>query len=131
MSSEREYLILSIDDSKAVHAFLDRCLQDPIMKGFQFVHAYGVNEGMVKLQELGSQIALVLLDWEMPELSGLEGLPLILSKNPQQNVIMLTSKNEPDDILKILELGAKDYMMKPFTADILREKLTAVLGGSS
>ncbi len=128
MSSECEYLILSIDDSKAVHAFLDRCLQDPIMKGFQFVHTYGVKEGLLKLQELGSKVSLVLLDWEMPELSGFEGLPLILRQNPGLSVIMLTSKNEPNDILKILELGAKDYMMKPFTTDILKEKLTFALG---
>lgn len=121
--------IVSIDDSRAVHAFLDRCLTEAGGQDFCFLHAMGVQEGIKTISENKNQIAAVLLDWEMPEISGYDGLPMILEKWPDLKVIILTSKNNPDDIMMMLERGAKEYMMKPFTPDILFAKLQTVVGG--
>jgi len=126
MSSSKR-LILSIDDSRAVHAFLDQCLRDG-GDGFEFVHAMGVKEGLGILKERGDFISLILLDWEMPEVTGFDGLPMLLSQSPRTPVVVLTSKNNPEDITVMLERGAKEYMMKPFTPDILFEKIKGVLG---
>jgi len=119
--------ILSIDDSKAVHAFLDRCLV-PDANGISFIHAYSVKEGLKALEENSTSVSAILLDWEMPEMTGLEGLPLIVGQFPKIPVIMLTTKNRPEDIMEMLGRGAAEYMMKPFTPDILFEKLKAVIG---
>ena len=120
-------IVLSIDDSKAVHAFLDRCLNEGDSE-FEFLHALGVGEGLKILTSTPTQVSAILLDWEMPEINGFEGLPMILEKAPQTPVIILTSKNEPSDISMMLERGATEYMMKPFTPDILFEKLKSVVG---
>lgn len=127
--STTKYTIVSIDDSRAVHAFLDRCLSETGGEQFSFIHAMGVKEGIDKIASASDNIALVLLDWEMPDITGFDGLPMILEKWPDMKVIMLTTKNNPDDIMKMLERGAKEYMMKPFTPDILFEKLHSVIGG--
>mgnify|MGYP001580505382 CR=1 FL=1 len=124
-----KYTIVSIDDSKAVHAFLDRCLSEGPGQDFCFLHAMGVQEGLVMIADNKNRVAAVLLDWEMPDITGYDGLPMILNKWPDLKVIILTSKNNPDDIMKMLERGAKEYMMKPFTPDILFDKLNTVIAG--
>lgn len=126
MSQPIAMTILSIDDSKSVHAFLDRCVRESPDCGFQFVHAMGVKEGLNVLAQGTQRIAAVLLDWEMPEITGIEGLPMIRAAHPAIPVIILTSKNDPDDIGQMLEKGAADYMMKPITPDILFEKLRSI-----
>lgn len=119
------YRVLSIDDSKSVHAFLDKCIRDTNNDEFFFLHVYGVKEGLELLKE-NNEISLVLLDWEMPEISGAEGLPILREKFPGVPVIMLTSKNDPTDISSMLNKGASDYIMKPIMADILFEKLRSI-----
>jgi len=126
---EEKHTILSIDDSKAVHAFLDRCLFES-GADFTFVHAMGVTEGL-KVLEGTLKISAILLDWEMPEITGYDGIPMIINKAPHIPIIILTSKNDPEDISQMLNRGAKEYMMKPFTPDILIEKLKTVLAGKS
>jgi two-component system chemotaxis response regulator CheY len=122
------YTVLSIDDSRVIHAFLDRCLT---LGGdeFRFVHAMSVREGLSILEKTSAGIAAVLLDWEMPEISGYDGLPMIQQKAPGVPVMVLSSKNVPEDIEAMLARGATEYMMKPFTPDILFEKLRALVGG--
>lgn len=118
-------LVLSIDDSKSVHAFLDRCLRET-KADIEFIHSLSVKEGLEVLKQ-NKFVRAILLDWEMPEISGYEGLPLLLAVNPEVPVIVATSKNNPSDILSMLDRGAKEYMMKPFTPDILIEKINSVL----
>ena len=73
-------------------------------------------------------VNLVLTDWNMPVMNGLD-----LIKNLRQDpelaslkVIMVTTETEVDHIVSALEAGANEYVMKPFTKDILREKLEQV-----
>ena len=123
--TSKKYTILSIDDSKAVHAFVSRALES---QPFEIVHALNTVEAEAILKAQGATIQLVLLDWEMPVTSGPEYLPVIKKLFPQLPVIMLTSKNDPSDIEKMLNSGASEYIMKPFTPDILIEKINSVLG---
>lgn len=124
--SQSKIKILSIDDSKAVHAFLDMCLKQ-MPKEFEIQHTYSVKEGLEVLKNSGHSISLVLLDWEMPEITGLEGISMIKGVTPKIPVIMVTTKNNPDDISQMLQRGAAEYIMKPFTPDILLEKLRSTL----
>jgi two-component system chemotaxis response regulator CheY len=73
-------------------------------------------------------VDLVLADWNMPEMNGLD-LVKQLRQNPDftsLKVIMVTTETEVDHIVSALEAGANEYVMKPFTKDILREKLEMV-----
>lgn len=118
--------ILSIDDSKAVHAFLKECLKD---SGHQLTTAPSGEEGLKVLADSNNQFDLIFLDWEMPGLTGPEVLDKIKSMGIKTPVIMLTSKNDMTDIAGMLDKGASEYVLKPFTRDIILEKIASVFGG--
>lgn len=117
---------LCVDDTKAVHAYIRAQfagLPHELVGVFDGVQAI---ETLTKNQFLGFD--LVLLDWEMPNKNGLETLIEIRKSTSDLPIIMVTSKNDMNDIVKILEAGANEYVMKPFTKDILFEKIASVLG---
>jgi two-component system, chemotaxis family, chemotaxis protein CheY len=116
--------ILIVDDSKAVHAFLEKCFEN---KGIQITHAYHGGEGIEILCRT-QDFDLIMLDWEMPEVDGPTFFDRISEAGVKVPVLMMTTKNEPDDILFMLTKGAREYMLKPFTADIVFEKLAFVTG---
>lgn len=115
--------ILSIDDSKSVHAFLNVCMQD---SGHSIEHAYNGEEGLTILKSRPDVFDLILLDWEMPGLTGPEVLVEIMKLNVKGPVVMVTTKNAMEDISKVLEIGAREYIMKPFTREILLEKIESL-----
>lgn len=118
-------MILSIDDSRAVHAFIDRSLQGT---GWKVIHAHSGKEGLDSLAASGGAVKLILLDWEMPDLSGPEVLKRIRAQGIETPVVMLTSKNTISDMQAVMDAGASEYIMKPFTPEILIEKIRATLG---
>jgi two-component system chemotaxis response regulator CheY len=66
---------------------------------------------------------LVLTDWNMPNKSGLEVVQAIRAQDPKVPIIMVTTEAEKGRVLQAIEAGVSDYLVKPFTADTLREKL--------
>jgi DNA-binding response OmpR family regulator len=117
--------ILSIDDSKAIHAYIIACLEGP---EYVLEHAYDGEEALQKLQNTKDPFDLILLDWEMPGMTGPEVLRKIKELPLSASVIMVTTKNAVEDITQVLQLGAAEYIMKPFTKDILIEKIQSVVG---
>ena len=86
--------------------------------------------GKEALEQLDAQrdIGLIMLDWNMPEMNGIELLDALREKGGRRpTVVMVTTENEVDRIVKALAKGANEYIMKPFTKEILEEKL-AILG---
>ena len=116
--------ILCIDDSKAVHAFLKICVED-VSSDFKSV--FDGEEALEFLKANQDKVDLIFLDWEMPKMEGPEVLVSIKSQGVQAPVIMLTSKNKISDISAVLSQGAAEYIMKPFTKDIILEKIAMVL----
>ncbi|MEN6496079.1 MAG: response regulator [Thermoguttaceae bacterium] len=66
---------------------------------------------------------LVLTDWNMPGKTGLEVVQEIRAKDPKVTIIMVTTEAEKSRVMQAIEAGVSDYLIKPFTADTLREKL--------
>lgn len=117
--------ILVIDDSKSVHAFLKALFEKfPRVK---ITAAYNGKDGMAKLS-VDPRFDLILLDWEMPLMNGPDTLSQLRKSGFKNPLIMMTTKNAPADIAAMLKLGASEYMMKPFTPDILVEKIESVTG---
>lgn len=115
--------ILIIDDSRSVRAYLKETLT-PL--GAELELAQDGSEG---LQLLAQQaFDLVLLDWEMPKLNGIDTLIAIRAQFSDLPVIMMTTRNSTSDIAKVISLGVNEYMMKPFTKDILVAKIDQVFG---
>jgi two-component system, chemotaxis family, chemotaxis protein CheY len=121
----KKFKILCVDDSKSIHAFLQECLA-PITETID--HVYNGQEAVDKLKSNMSAFDLIILDWEMPVKDGPTTFKELKSLGLNTPVFMLTSKNDPVDILKMIEAGVAEYMMKPFTADIIIEKIQQVLG---
>lgn len=74
---------------------------------------------------------LVISDWEMPEMSGDE-LLLWMKKTPGlKNIpfIMVSARNDAESVKKAIELGANSFIVKPYTAEILTQRIVAVVGG--
>lgn len=113
--------ILVVDDEERMVRFIRLNLEHD---GFQVVEA---NRGMEAIQMIRDQLPdLVLLDVMMPDLDGFEVLRMIREMNPVP-VIMLTAKSEEDDKVHGLELGADDYITKPFSPRELVSRVKAVL----
>lgn len=113
--------ILIVDDEERMVRFIRLNLEHD---GFEVVEAYRGSQAIDRLRD--SLPDLVLLDVMMPDLDGFEVLKMIreFSSVP---VIMLTAKSEEDDRVKGLELGADDYITKPFSPRELVSRVKAVL----
>ena len=120
----KKYKFLCIDDSKSVHAYLSQCLE-PFAKSIET--ASNGAEGVEKYKANPSAYDVIFLDWEMPILDGPSTFQKLTELGIKIPVIMLTSKNEPSDIVRMIEAGVADYILKPFTDDLIREKLTFVM----
>lgn len=115
--------VLAVDDSKAVHAFMKNLFEGT---EHDLRHAYDGKEAVEQVKN--EQPDIVLLDWEMPVMDGVQTLVAIREGGFNMPIVMVTSKNEVSQIVQALEKGANEYVMKPFTKEILFEKLSMVLG---
>ena len=116
---------LVVDDSKAIRMILGRILRE---LGYEVCEAVDGKDALKVIESEKAAVDLVLGDWNMPEMNGLD-LVKQLRQNPDftsLKVIMVTTETEVDHIVSALEAGANEYVMKPFTKDILREKLEMV-----
>ena len=122
MSSESsKYKILVVDDEKRMVRFIQLNLEQD---GFQVLTAYNGSEA---LEQVRTQLPdLILLDIMMPDINGFEVLKRIREVNTVP-VIMLTAKGEEDDRIQGLELGADDYITKPFSPREMVSRIRAVL----
>ncbi|HBT76063.1 MAG TPA: two-component system response regulator [Planctomycetaceae bacterium] len=66
---------------------------------------------------------MVLTDWNMPGMTGLEVLKAIREQDKNIPIIMVTTEAEKSRVLEAIQAGVTDYLVKPFTPDTLREKL--------
>ena len=114
-------IILVVDDEERMARFIRLNLEHD---GFQVVEAYRGLDAIHKLRD--SMPDVVILDVMMPDLDGFEVLKMIREIS-QVPVIMLTAKSEEDDRVRGLELGADDYITKPFSPRELVSRVRAVI----
>ncbi|GAA0906623.1 response regulator [Virgisporangium aurantiacum] len=115
-----------IDDSRAMRLILARIAGQ---LGFDVVQAGNGREALERLAELESTPELALVDWNMPEMNGLEFI-VAVRKEPRyksMTLMMVTTESEQGQIVRALAAGAHEYVIKPFTPDAIVEKL-ALLG---
>lgn len=116
---------LVVDDSRTIRMIIRRIL---VELGYEVCEASNGREALDVLKAEEAAVDLILIDWNMPEMNGLE-LVKRLRKNPEYSsmkVIMVTTETEMAQMVSALEAGANEYVMKPFTKDILKEKLELV-----
>src|SRR5665213_1125614 len=123
--SERTTRILLVDDEQAILTLLSYPLQQD---GYEVVRASDGVEALERFDE--SDFDLVVLDVTMPHLDGLE-VCRRLRASSSVPIIMLTAKTEEIDKVVGLELGADDYITKPFSIREFRSRVKAALRRSS
>jgi two-component system, chemotaxis family, chemotaxis protein CheY len=112
---------LIVDDSSAMRAILRMILKQA---GFATEEARYGEEALAKLA--GSPVPdLTLLDWNMPGMNGLEVVKRLRADHrlDRMQVMMVTTEAESRELGEALEAGANEYVMKPFTRDVITTKL--------
>jgi two-component system KDP operon response regulator KdpE len=120
-TTSRKYRILVVDDERRMVGFIRLNLEQD---GYEVIEASNGTEALDRLRD--SLPDLILLDVMMPDIDGFEVLRMIREIS-QVPVIMLTAKGEENDKVKGLELGADDYVTKPFSPRELVSRVKAVL----
>ncbi len=121
MATNDSYLILIVDDEARMRRFMQMNLD---LEGYRVVEA---DNGLEAIERVRDDLPdLVLLDVMMPELDGFEALRIIRETSTVP-VIMLTVKDDEEDKIKGLELGADDYVTKPFSPRELASRIKAVI----
>lgn len=112
---------LIVDDSRAMRAVIGKMVSD---LGVATTFAANGREALEQLEAHGRP-DFALVDWNMPEMNGFELLLAIRAdvRYADMPLVMVTTETEMSQVMKALEFGANEYVMKPFTADILRDKL--------
>ena len=119
--------VLIVDD----FATMRRILRN-ILKQIGFMNISEAEDGKTALTELKKEkFDLILCDWNMPEMSGLELLNTMKSDNGFKDIpfVMVTAEAQKDNILEAIKAGVNSYVVKPFTAETIEVKLKKVFGG--
>jgi two-component system, chemotaxis family, chemotaxis protein CheY len=112
---------LVVDDSSAMRAILKMIMKKA---GFEVFEAGNGREALDVLSKSGA-VDLVLVDWNMPEMNGFE-LVIAMRANHEYDktrLVMVTTEADIDEVSKALAAGADEYIMKPFTREVVVEKL--------
>lgn len=118
--------ILVVDDSSTMRRIIKNTLQrlgyEDILEAEDGVRAWEVLDG--------NAIDILITDWNMPEMNGLELVKKVRADGRYQNIpiIMVTTEGGKAEVITALKSGVNNYIVKPFTPQVLKEKLEVVLG---
>lgn len=112
---------LVIDDSRTVRVIIGTTLRE---LGMDVTEAGNGREGLEQLRQ-SPGIELILVDWNMPEMNGLDFIRAVRAERAYDpvRILMVTTETEQEQVLRALNAGANEYLMKPFTREILVAKL--------
>ena len=119
---------LVVDDSTSMRNIIKAVLKQMAIFD-EIVEAENGRMALDRIKEQGP-FNIVLLDWYMPEMEGYDCLVEIRKDDSLQDmkVMMVTTENQQENVIKAVMAGANEYLMKPFTPDMLEEKVRMVLG---
>lgn len=112
---------LVVDDSSAMRAILKMIVKK---QGFEVVEACDGEEALRVLQDAGP-VDLGLVDWNMPKMNGFELVTAVrgMHQYDKMRLVMITTETDIEDVSKALAAGADEYIMKPFTREVIVDKL--------
>jgi two-component system chemotaxis response regulator CheY len=119
--------VMIVDD----FATMRRILRN-ILKQIGFKNIIEADDGKHALKELKKEkVDLIMCDWNMPEMPGIELLKNIRSDDELKEIpfVMVTAEAQKDNIIEAVKSGVSNYVVKPFTAETITEKLSKIFGG--
>ena len=119
--------ILLVDDSNTMRRIQKNTL---IQIGYDDIAEAADGKLAYDYLKANPDIELVLMDWNMPNMTGIESLKAIKADAAIKHipVIMVTSESEKSRIIEAIQAGAANYVVKPFQGDTLKEKIVSTLG---
>ena len=120
--------VLLVDDSAVMRKIIQRKIEQTGLMVDEFVEAGDGKEALEKVND-NDNIDLILLDWNMPNMSGIEFVRELRSLDIQNRipVVIVTTEGREDKISEAKKSGADGYLTKPFTTDQLRDTLGSYL----
>lgn len=119
--------VLVVDDSSTMRRILTNCLKEA---GFE--DSIQAADGIEAMDVLSKEkdIGLILLDWHMPNMDGFTFLQEVKKNDGTKGipVIMVTTQAEKQSVVEALQAGASNYVVKPFTPEVIKEKIMEVIG---
>jgi two-component system, chemotaxis family, chemotaxis protein CheY len=115
---------LVVDDSATMRRIVINSLQR-----IGFNDTVEAADGQEALTKFDKSIKFVITDWNMPNMSGTEFTKVLRSRDDGRDVpvLMVTARSVKEDILTAMEAGVNNYIVKPFTPQVLKEKIDALL----
>ncbi len=123
---DRNMAILIVDDYKTMLRIIRN-----LLKQIGFDNVDEATDGSTALQRLREKnYGLVISDWNMEPMTGLQLLKEIRSDSKLKHIpfIMITSESKTENVIAAKEAGVSNYIVKPFNADTLKQKLQAIFG---
>lgn len=119
---------LVVDDSMVARNIIKNVLSP---MGYEVIQAANGQEALDKLKTQWKKIKLILLDWNMPVLNGIEALKAIRQQREydQIKVLMVSTESEEEYIDQAMKVGANGYIAKPFTPEVLAAKVASIANG--
>lgn len=118
--------VLIVDDFSTMRKIVRN-----IIKQLGFKNIIEADDGKSAVKELKKgKVDLILCDWNMPEMSGIDLLKTVRSDDELKDTpfVMITAEAQKDNILEAVKEGVSNYIVKPFTAETISEKLTKIFG---
>lgn len=115
--------ILCIDNSVTIRKVVKDCVLD---LGYEFLEAENGKTGLEVAQNIDS-LELIILDWNMPVMSGRETLYNLRQLNGNVKILVLIKFEKKDSVMEAVDLGATNYMLKPFRVNDLQNKIKDVI----
>lgn len=115
--------ILCMDNSDTIRRVVKDCVVD---LGFEFYEAENGEKGLEVAQNI-EKLELVIVDWNMPVLSGRETVKRFKEQYPDVNIMVLIKFEKKDEVMEAVDLGATSYMLKPFRVNDLQNKIKEVI----
>jgi len=115
--------VLVVDDSKTMVRIISNTLSRLGIKNIE--KAYDGLEGLEKFKS--SNLDIVLTDWNMPNMNGLELVKRIRKSDQDIPIVMVTTEGGKREVITAIKAGVDNYIIKPFTPAVLKEKLSDIL----
>lgn len=116
--------VLVIDDSTATRFILSKMMRE---LGHTVEEAVNGKDALEKL-ELHPEMTVALVDWNMPVMNGLEFVVAARATRRFNAIklVMVTTETDMNNVVRALEAGADEYVMKPFSKEMIQEKLSLI-----
>ena len=119
---------LIVDDS----ATMRRIVVNSLAK-LGYADCVQAEDGKDALAKFDASVSMVITDWNMPRMSGTELASALRARPDGQSVpiLMVTARSERDDIVEALSAGVNNYIVKPFTPQVLKEKIDGLVAAGA